>query len=90
MQQKENAWQQLRTFFINSAGRLQFQSRNNASKEAEWRIIHLHSAAKISKTLAEQYYAPQPLPVELHRNFDMRIETSRNQLLQILKEQIVI
>jgi len=90
MQQKEKGWKQLVTYFTNSADRLQFQSSNNASKEAEWRIIHQHSAAKISKTLAEQYYAPQPLPVELNHNFDTRIETSRNQLLQILREQIVI
>jgi len=59
----------------------------NEKERDEWRILQQHSAAKISKTIAEHFYAPNPLPAEMSQRLNERIESSRNQLLRILKEQ---
>lgn len=59
----------------------------NERKETEWQIIQEHSLAKITKNMAEKEYAPEPLPPELSYTLNKRIETSRNQLIRILREQ---
>ncbi len=55
--------------------------------EEEWKIIYNHYLAKVSKSLAEQSYAPNPLPTDMCKNFSDRIEATRNQLLSILKQE---
>lgn len=87
LQRKENILKQLTTNLKHSINGLTFQRYHDERDKAEWLVIRQHSLAKTSKTLAEQYYAPQPLPPELSQNLNARIETSRTQLIRILKEQ---
>jgi hypothetical protein len=82
---KENIWGQLLRY-KNAIDRFKIENSSNEKERDEWRVLHQHSAAKISKTIAEHFYAPNSLPPEMSQRLNERIESSRNQLLKILKE----
>ncbi len=93
VQLKETSWPQLASKLLASIGTInEYKHAKNSTElrakkqDWQWAIIYEHSLAKTSKSLAEQYYAPQPLPVELDERFNERIETSRNQLIAILMD----